>query len=463
MSLQCLRVAVLFSAVGLGGVQAQALPEDPLQPASPLMSMQFQNIDLRAAFQVIANFSGLNIVTSDNVTGTASVHLKDLPWEQVLETLLQAKGLAQRRQGNVIWIAPRADIAAREKFEVEHRAALQNLEVLQMRTFRLNYAKATDMLQHLLGTASGGFGAGAGPAFLGPTPMGPAPMGSSASARLLTARGSAIADARTNQLFVTDVSARLEQVQRMVDLIDIPLRQVLIEARIVEASDSFGKTLGAKLALGDRPLSVGERLQASGPVLSLPAAGLQGVDPGAVALTLYNAAKTSLIAVELSALEANGQGKVVASPRIVTGDQAKAVIEQGTELPYQVASSSSNAHSIAFRKANLRLEVTPHITPEGSIVLDLDIHKDSVGQVTPAGFAIDTKHISTQVRVDDGGTVVIGGIYELNELDNQAKVPGWGDIPWLGRLFGQQMRKQVKQELMVFITPKMLAQRASAP
>jgi type IV pilus assembly protein PilQ len=422
------------------------------------MSMQFQNIDLRSAFQVIADFSGLNIVTSDNVTGTASVHLKEVPWEQVLETLLQAKGLAQRRQGNVVWIAPRADIAAREKFEVEHRAALQNLELLQMRTFRLNYAKAADMLQHLLGTSSG-WSVGGGAA----APSGAAPLAPTNAARLLTARGSAIADARTNQLFVTDVSARLEQVQRMVDLIDVPLRQVMIEARIVEASDSFGKTLGAKLALGDRPLSVGERLQASGAVLSLPAAGLQGVDPAGVALTLYNAAKTSLIAVELSALEANGQGKIVASPRIVTGDQAKAVIEQGTELPYQVASTNSNAHSIAFRKANLRLEVTPQITPEGSIVLDLDINKDSVGQVTPAGFAIDTKHISTQVRVEDGGTVVIGGIFELNELDNQAKVPGWGDIPWLGRLFGQQMRKHLKQELMVFITPKMLPQRVSAP
>jgi type IV pilus assembly protein PilQ len=458
MNWQWLRVVALASACCQSGVQAQAHPEDPLQPSAPLMSMQFQNIDLRSAFQVIADFSGLNIVTSDNVTGTASVHLKEVPWEQVLETLLQAKGLAQRRQGNVVWIAPRADIAAREKFEVEHRAALQNLELLQMRTFRLNYAKAADMLQHLLGTSSG-WSVGGGAA----APSGAAPLAPTNAARLLTARGSAIADARTNQLFVTDVSARLEQVQRMVDLIDVPLRQVMIEARIVEASDSFGKTLGAKLALGDRPLSVGERLQASGAVLSLPAAGLQGVDPAGVALTLYNAAKTSLIAVELSALEANGQGKIVASPRIVTGDQAKAVIEQGTELPYQVASTNSNAHSIAFRKANLRLEVTPQITPEGSIVLDLDINKDSVGQVTPAGFAIDTKHISTQVRVEDGGTVVIGGIFELNELDNQAKVPGWGDIPWLGRLFGQQMRKHLKQELMVFITPKMLPQRVSAP
>jgi len=458
MNWQWLRVVALASACCQSGVQAQAHPEDPLQPSAPLMSMQFQNIDLRSAFQVIADFSGLNIVTSDNVTGTASVHLKEVPWEQVLETLLQAKGLAQRRQGNVVWIAPRADIAAREKFEVEHRAALQNLELLQMRTFRLNYAKAADMLQHLLGTSSG-WSVGGGAA----APSGAAPLAPTNAARLLTARGSAIADARTNQLFVTDVSARLEQVQRMVDLIDVPLRQVMIEARIVEASDSFGKTLGAKLALGDRPLSVGERLQASGAVLSLPAAGLQGVDPAGVALTLYNAAKTSLIAVELSALEANGQGKIVASPRIVTGDQAKAVIEQGTELPYQVASTNSNAHSIAFRKANLRLEVTPQITPEGSIVLDLDINKDSVGQVTPAGFAIDTKHISTQVRVEDGGTVVIGGIFELNELDNQAKVPGWGDIPWLGRLFGQQMRKHLKQELLVFITPKMLPQRVSAP
>ena len=452
------RAGLGLLVVGCKLAAAQALPEDPLQGAQALMSMQFQSIELRSAFQVIADFSGLNIVTSDSVQGTASIRLKDVPWEQVLDTLLQAKGLAQRRQGNVIWIAPRAEIAAREKFDVEHRSALQNLELLQMRTFRLNYAKAGDMLTHLLGTSSGGIAMA--PVAGG---LGAAPAAGSHSARLLTARGSAIADGRTNQLFVTDVAARLEQVQRMVELIDIPLRQVMIEARIVEASDSFGKSLGAKLSLGDRPLSVAERLQASGPVLNLPASGLQGVEPATLALTLYNAAKTSLIALELSALEASGLGKIVSSPRIVTGDQAKAVIEQGTELPYQLSSSGSNAHSIAFRKANLRLEVTPHITPEGSIVLDLDIHKDSVGQVTAAGFAIDTKHISTQVRVDDGGTVVIGGIYELNELDSQAKLPFWGDLPWLGRLLGQETRKHLKQELLVFITPKMLAQRASAP
>ncbi len=447
----------LAGLCGATTVGALPLPEDPLHAPMPTMSMHFQNIDLRAAFQVIADFSGLNIVASDSVAGSATIRLQDVPWEQVLETLLQAKGLAQRRQGNVIWIAPRADIAAREKFDVEHRSALQNLEALQMRAFRLNYAKASDMLPHLLGTA-----AGWSPASLA-SPVGTGAVTATPPTRLLTARGSAIAEPRTNQLFVTDVPARLEQVQRMVDLIDIPLRQVMIEARIVEASDSFGKTLGAKLAVGDHPATLGQRWEASGSVFSLPAAGLQGVDPASVALTLFNASKTSLIALELSALEARGQGKIVSSPRIVTGDQAKAVIEQGTELPYQVASTSSNAHSIAFRKANLRLEVTPQITPEGSIVLDLDIHKDSVGQVTPAGFAIDTKHISTQVRVEDGGTVVIGGIFELNELDNQAKVPWWGDIPWLGRLFGQQMGKHSKQELLVFITPKMLPERASAP
>ena len=197
-------------------------------------------------------------------------------------------------------------------------------------------------------------------------------------------------------------------------------------------------------------------------MLNLPAASLAGQDPGALAFSFFNAARTRLLAVELSALESEGQGRVVSNPRVVTADQVKAVIEQGTELPYQ-ATTGNGAHSISFRKANLRLEVTPQITPEGGIILEVDLSKDSVGQLTPAGFAIDTKHLSTQVLVDDGGTVVIGGIYETSDSGQHARLPWLGRLPLVGALFGNRQHKRQKQELLVFLTPKMLSQRASAP
>jgi type IV pilus assembly protein PilQ len=292
----------------------------------------------------------------------------------------------------------------------------------------------------------------------------------------------ALAEPRTNQLFVTDVPSRLDAVQRMLAQVDVPLRQVMIEARIVEAGDSFARSLGSRLAAVD---VAGQRSQAgnsattaiantrlegqtdkspdvSGQLLNMPAASLAGQDPGALAFSFFNAARTRLLAVELSALETEGQGRVVSNPRVVTADQVKAVIEQGTELPYQ-ATTVNGAHSISFRKANLRLEVTPQLTPEGGIILEVDLSKDSVGQLTPAGFAIDTKHLSTQVLVDDGGTVVIGGIYETSDTGQDARVPWLGSLPLIGALFGNRQHKRQKQELLVFLTPKMLPQRASAP
>ena len=300
--------------------------------------------------------------------------------------------------------------------------------------------------------------------------------------RFLSARGVALAEPRTNQLFVSDVPSRLEAVQRMLAQVDVPLRQVMIEARIVEAGDSFARTLGARLAtveVAGQRSQVGNSLttvtantawqgqpdkspDVSGQMLNMPAASLAGQDPAALAVSFFNASRTRLLAVELSALETEGQGRVVSNPRVVTADQVKAVIEQGTELPYQ-ATTTNGAHSISFRKANLRLEVTPQITPEGGIILEVDLSKDSVGQLTPAGFAIDTKHLSTQVLVDDGGTVVIGGIYETSDTGQDARVPWLASLPLVGRLFGNRQLKRQKQELLVFLTPKMLPQRASAP
>ena len=441
------------------------------------MSMNFQNIEVRTALQVVADFTGLNVVTSDSVTGSLTLRLHQVPWDQVLDIMAQAKGLSLRRQGNVMWVAPRAEVAAREKLEYESRLAVQNLEPLQTRGFALNYAKAADVLSQIQGNAMlplmpsqplGGYSA------LSPL----MPSGS----RILSMRGSAMAEPRTNQLFVTDIEARLTQVAEMLSQIDIPLRQVMIEARIVQASDTFGKTLGVRLGgmgqggaqnvwgptntnvlananpTANQPTSFNiadKVLDTSGQFVNLPAAGLNGVASASFAVSLFNASKNRFLDLELSALEADGKGKVVSSPRVVTADQAKAVIEQGTELPYQVA-AASGATSLAFRKANLKLEVTPHITPEGGIVLELDISKDNVGQITPAGFAIDTKHIKTQVVVDNGGTVMIGGIYETSEQEDDYKVPFFGDIPVLGYLFKNSRRATSKQELLVFITPKMM-------
>jgi type IV pilus assembly protein PilQ len=462
------------------------------------MSMNFQNIEVRTALQILADFTGLNIITSDSVTGALTLRLHKVPWDQVLDIMAQAKGLSVRRQGNVVWVAPRAEVAAREKLEYESKLAAQNLEPMQTQGFALNYAKAVDVLTQIQGgtvlpamPAMGGYG-GFGNAGLGyAPPAGSAPFGLSSmggGSRILSPRGSAMAESRTNQLFVTDIAERMAQVAQMIAKIDIPLRQVMIEARIVQASDTFGQTLGVRLggmgqggsqsvwgptnvnaiananptAQQATSFNIADKvLDTSGSFVNLPAAGLNGFASASFAVSIFNSAKNRFLNLELSALEADGKGKVVSSPRVVTADQAKAVIEQGTELPYQVA-AASGASTLAFRKANLKLEVTPQITPEGGIVLDLDISKDNVGQITPAGFAIDTKHIKTQVLVENGGTVMIGGIYETSEQDDEYKVPFLGDIPVLGYLFKNRRTAQAKQELLVFITPKMLDHSAVA-
>jgi type IV pilus assembly protein PilQ len=300
-----------------------------------------------------------------------------------------------------------------------------------------------------------------------------------------------IAEPRTNQLFVSDIASKLEQVQQLIAKLDVAVRQVLIEARIVEASDTFGRSLGVKLGgadlraqkggdggyqvSGDNRVAFGTNygnvvassgaggtVDTSGNFVNMPASNLGAANSAAsFAVSLFSAAANRFLNLEISALEADGKGKVVSSPRVVTADQIKALIEQGTELPYQVA-TASGATSIAFRKANLKLEVTPQITPEGNILLDLDVTKDTVGQSTPAGLAINTKHIKTQVLVENGGTVVIGGIFELTETEDETKVPFLGDLPGVGNLFKSRTKTTNKQEMLVFITPKMISDRAAA-
>jgi type IV pilus assembly protein PilQ len=424
------------------------------------LSLNFQNIEVRSLLQVIADFTNFNIITSDSVTGAVTLRLQDVPWDQALDIILQAKGLGMRKTGNVLWIAPRDEINAKEKLELESIAALQNLEPLRTQSFQMNYTKASEIAASLTATGTGN---------------------ATNSARILSSRGSVIFETRTNQLFVTDIPSKLEQVQQLIAKLDIPVRQVLIEARIVEATDTFGKSLGVKLGGGVNPPGgvkvfsqggsalnttfgssyvEGAAQTTSGNFVNLPAIGQNGYSPASLAVSIFNSAANRFLSLELSALEADGKGKVVSSPRVVTADQIKALIEQGTELPYQVA-TSSGATSIAFRKANLKLEVTPQITPEGNIILDLDVNKDTVGQSTAAGFAINTKHIKTQVLVENGGTVVIGGIFELTENDSETKVPLLGDLPAVGNLFKTRSRTANKQEMLVFITPKMIADKAA--
>jgi type IV pilus assembly protein PilQ len=412
--------------------QASAsLAQPPLVFTGEPMSMQFQHIELRTALQLVSEFSGVNIIMSDSVSGNLTMRLKDVPWDQVLHTILQTRGLGQRKEGNVIWVAPQSELAAREKGVMETRRAIEVLEPLNTKSFALNYAKAADLLPPLLNQAAGASG--------------------TAAARLLSPRGSAMADARTNQLFVTDIEDRLEQVSQLIARVDVPQRQVLIEARIVEALDNMASSLGVRLSSSSDSAN-----------LNFPAAKVLGAEPANATLTFFNPLHSRRLGVTLSALEAEGMGRVVASPRLVTANQSKAIIEQGTELPYQL-SGPNGSTSIAFRKANLRLEVTPHITPDGSITMYLDVHKDSVGQSTPAGFAIDTKHVSTQVRVEDGGTVMIGGIYETSDNTNRAGLPGLHSNPLLGWLFGNRASRRSKQELLIFLSPKMLEQSAFAP
>ena len=432
------------------------------------LSFNFQNVEVRAALQAIADISGLNIITSDSVSGNLTLRLKEVPWDQALDVILQAKALDMRKNGSVIWIAPKEELLTKEKLELEQKAQIADLEPMKSEIFQLNYQKA-EAFKTVFGLEG------------------------DSKNRILSKRGSAIIEPRTNQLFVTDIASKLEDVRRLIAKTDVATRQVLIEARIVEASDTFTRNLGAKLGFADlrtlrggdsgyqlgssnTRIGIGGNMTGVGQItgqtpdkgdgytnsqfINLPAAGINGVQAGSLAVSLFSSAANRFLNLELSALEEDGTGKIISSPRVITADKAMALIEQGVELPYQVA-TSSGATSIMFRKANLRLEVTPQITPDGNVVIDVDVNKDSVGQETRSGFAIDTKHVKTQVMVDNGGTVVLGGIYQQSERSTTDKVPLLGDVPVLGYLFRSNSRTNDKTELLVFITPKIVADRLS--
>jgi type IV pilus assembly protein PilQ len=423
------------------------------------LSLNFQSIEVRSVLQVLADFTGLNIITSDTVTGNLTLRLKDVPWDQALDIILQAKGLDKRETGNVIWIAPRAELATKEKLELEALQQIADLEPMITESFQLNYQRAEDIKKMV----SGG------------------------TQNLMSKRGSAVVDTRTNTIFIQDIAEKLVEIRSMIEQIDVPVRQVLIEARIVEASDTFSRNLGVRFGFHDttgqgsqvgagtsRALGGGSLTDTgfhSGQTTSstfipdsmfvnMAAPGLGGVSPGAFSLILMNDAMTKFLNLEITALQADGKGKIVSSPRVITADNVEASIEQGTEIPYQQA-TSSGATSVSFRKATLSLKVTPQITPDDNIMMKLAVNKDSVGSVTAAGPSIDTKQVTTEVLVENGGTVGIGGIYEQEQTDTTAKVPFLGDLPVIGYLFKQNLKRNDKRELLIFVTPRLVSEKTA--
>jgi len=418
------------------------------------LSLNFQNIEVRAVLQVIADFTSLNIITSDTVSGNLTLRLKDVPWDQALDIILQAKGLDMRKTGNVVWIAPRDELATKEKLALESRQQISDLEPVRTESFQLNYQKAEDFQKVI----------------------------TDPNQRILSKRGSAVVDARTNQIFVQDTPTKLEEVRELLKKTDRAIRQVLIEARIVEATDTFSRNIGTRLgyhdltgrgsaAGSDHRALIGGGLADTGAhtgqtsntpnfitdslFSNMAAPGLGGVLPGQASLILMNDAMTKFLNLEITALQADGKGKIISSPRVITADNAEATIEQGTEIPYQQA-TSSGATSVSFRKATLSLKVKPQITPDDNIIMKLNVNKDSVGAATSAGPAIDTKQVSTEVLVENGGTVGLGGIYTQDESSTITKVPLLGDIPILGFFFRQDLRNNNKNELLIFVTPKII-------
>ena len=463
-------------------LEVKPVKEDPnrlVQSSTPgyageKLSLNFQNVEVRAVLQVIADFTGLNIITSDTVGGNLTLRLKDVPWDQALDIILQAKGLSKRKNGNVVLIAPTDELAAKEKLALEAQAAVSDLEPVRTESFALSYAKAEDLKKLL----------------------------TDKDQKILSKRGTATIDERTNTLFVQDTGGRLEEARRLILQLDVPVRQVLIEARIVIADDKWGRQLGARFGTQSAFNSQNYNFGVSGNLLdtsnnipsnpqSRGSASLvyQGANPsiagwsigtsvtgttpigaqpeqlnvnlpvvgaaGSLALSILNLGSGNLVNIELSALEADNRGKVVSSPRVITADKKKAVIAQGTEIPYLTA-SASGATTVAFKPAVLQLEVTPRITPDDRIIMDLEVKKDSVGQIFAGIPSVDTKKVSTQVLVDNGDTIVLGGIFEQTTRTTVEKVPWLGDLPVVGAIFRRTNRQDDKTELLIFVTPKIV-------
>jgi type IV pilus assembly protein PilQ len=425
------------------------------------LTLNFQDLETRAVLQLIADFSGLNIVVSDSVQGSVTLRLQNVPWDQALDIVMTTKGLDMRRNGNVMIVAPAEEIAAREQAELEALQALQTLEPLRAEFIQVNYGKASEFAQLMRGEGENS---------------------------LLSTRGSVSVDERTNTLLVNDVASSLANIRRLVTTLDIPVRQVLIESRVVIVNDDYSRELGVRFgttAVDDNSNNglIGLSGTASGAnsMLGVPTIGGAGgaitpvpVPPagaqrynvnlpvaspaGSIALAILGA--DYLVDLELSALQAEGDGRVISTPRIVATNQREARILQGTEIPYQEA-ASSGATTVSFKEAVLSLTVTPQITPDNKVIMDLTVTKDSVGafiDLVGGGRipTIDTRELVTQVVVDDGETVVLGGIYETELINSETRVPGLGNIPGLGHLFRSRNNRQNNAELLIFVTPKVL-------
>jgi type IV pilus assembly protein PilQ len=426
------------------------------------LTLNFQDIDVRAVLQLLADTSGQNIVVSDTVKGRVTLRLQNVPWDQAMDIVLRTKGLDMRKKDNVILVAPQAEIAAREKAELTAQKDIQELAPLRTEFLQINYAKAADMAKLLK---------------------------SSGSDSLLSARGSVSIDERTNTLLVQDTAEQLDRIRTMVANLDIPVRQVLIETRIVIVSDDFSRDLGVRAGFTRVSDDVKDLFAISGSAGATDSIVSSALDnlanngnpypvqvpfgnfdrynvnmpvsnpAGRIALAILDF-DDFLIDLEISAAQAEGKGEIVSSPRIITANQREAVIEQGVEIPYQ-ESSSSGATTTQFKKAVLSLKVTPQITPDDRVILDLEVNKDSVGELVPSatgGFvpSIDTRSITTQVLVNDGQTVVLGGIMETERREGERKVPFLGDIPGLRHLFRSTTKSNNRDELLIFVTPKIL-------
>ncbi len=399
------------------------------------LTLNFQNITTREALSVIADFTGLNMVISDTVTGSLTLRLKDVPWDQAFDIILQSRGLDMRKNGNVIQVAPREEIAAKEKIDFSSRQDIAELEPLNTENFSLSYAKAADIVKLI----------------------------SDDKQKILSKRGSANFDVRTNMLFVKDAPKSLEEVRKLIKLVDVPVRQVLIEARFVQATNSYTRNLGGKLGYnGQGTVPAGGATQANFAVGS-GGSGTTNVNlpttsgSGGLALALFNQAATKVLTLELTASETEGVTKNISSPRVVTSDKQAASISSGVQIPYQQA-TSSGATSTAFVSATLSLNVTPQITPDDHISMKVDASQDEPGANLGGGSvpSINSKKVTTEVLVENGGTVVIGGIFLQKQSDGGGQVPLLGDIPVLGWLFKNNAKSDSKEELLIFITPKIL-------
>lgn len=448
--------------------QEQDAKQSKFAYAGEKLSLNFQDIEVRSVLQLIADFTELNLVASDTVSGSITLRLENVPWDQALAIVLKAKGLDKRQEGNVLMIAPAAEIAERERLQVEANKQLQELAPLRTEFIRIKYADAKELFELFdVNENSRGSGGGSG-------------SDRTATASMLSERGSAIVDKRTNTVILTDTEDKISEFRRLIDQIDIPIRQVLIEARIVIANTDFRKEIGARWGVqGKRSVGGGDQVGFTGSLEGFKdpnnpinwtngvanseilvdgkslAVDLGVANPsGSFALELLSG--NTFLDLELSALENEGSGEIVSQPKVLTGDKQKAMIKTGTEIPYE-ESTSSGATSVEFKEAVLKLEVTPQITPDGRIIMDLVVAQDSVGDLLPTGEpVIDVTQIETQAIVGDGQTLVLGGLFQMETVKNVEKVPLLGDIPYLGRLFRHDINDIQKREILIFITPKIL-------